>query len=172
MGGRIAAPRWVCAATIALAAQAGCGRIAFDDEPLVECASAPDAGHCYSLFTTPATWHDARAACESLGPTTHLVTIDGPRENDFAFRLAATIPNDPSQTNPNQRSRMWMGGSELETVTVWTWITGEPFDYTNWREGEPSDPGSESCLIMLGEIDGLWDDRPCDVEYEYLCERE
>ena len=32
--------------------------------------------------------------------------------------------------------------------------------------------GNEDCSIMLGAENGLWDDRPCDRVYPYMCERD
>lgn len=164
-------------AALVLLASAGCGRYGYDElEPVadfIDCELASDTGHCYAVSIVPTGWQAARDACrEALGPTAHLVTIDSPEENAWAQQYAASIPYDPSVENPNQRKRMWLAGNDLDTVGVWTWSTGEPFEYQNWRDGEPDNPGTEQCLIMLGEYGGLWDDRPCDRDYEYLCERE
>ncbi len=38
---------------------------------------------------------------------------------------------------------MWYGGFQPPGVTPpnsgWEWVTGEPWDYTNWAPGEPND---------------------------------
>lgn len=164
-------------AALAFVTFVGCGRYGFEDSQsllgFVDCDRAAATDHCYALVLEPADWQSAQDACQvRLGPMAHLVTIDGPAENDWAFRYADSIPYGPVDDNPNQRQRMWTGGNDLDTVGEWTWITGEPFAYANWRADEPGSPGEEQCMIVLGEYDGQWDDRPCDDAYEYLCERE
>jgi hypothetical protein len=155
-------------------AAAACGRVGFDEiEPVADCAVEPSAQRCFALSLAPATWGEARAACAAMGPTTHLATIADPDENAAAAAFAARIPFDPQiDTNTNQRQRMWLGANDLETTGTYQWITGEPFDYVNWRIGEPGSPGVEHCAILLGSEDGLWDDRPCTSTYEWLCERD
>jgi hypothetical protein len=154
---------------------AACGRVGYQGNGSLtwtDCADEP-TGHCYSLSLEPADWQSAQRACiDAFGPTAHLATISGPAENAVAFMFADTIPYPPSETNPNQRQRMWIGGNDLAAVGAWSWLTSEPFDWQNWRDGEPDSPGVERCLILLGEYDGEWDDRPCDRAYEYLCERD
>ena len=147
-------------------AMLGCGRVGFD---VIDTSCV--GGHCYFLFDTPVLWTQARDACTALGPTTHLVTIADGAENQGAFRFAATIPFDPMMTT-NHRSIMWLGGEDPTMTMSWSWITTEPFGYTNWRAGEPSS-SNEHCLIMLGAETGLWDNRSCTaLPFAYLCEQE
>ena len=116
---------------------------------------------------------DRLAACEQQQPPAHLATISDLTDNQAATALAATIPFASSQTNTNQRQRMWLGGNSLATVGVWVWHHGEPFAYANWRVGQPGSPTIERCLILLGSENGVWDDRPCTTSYEaFLCARD
>ena len=139
----------------------GCGRFAFQPD---------DCTDCFSLMVQPATWDQARTACRDRGPTSQLATIASSSENAAAATLAATIPFSAADTNTNQRQRMWIGGNSLGDSGAWAWDSGEPFDFTNWRAGEP-DQVSEHCLIMLGSQDGIWDNRACETSFEaFLCE--
>ncbi|MHC4325138.1 MAG: hypothetical protein ACYSUX_12815, partial [Planctomycetota bacterium] len=58
----------------------------------------------------------------------------------------------------------WYGGFQDPSEPVpnanWQWVTGEPWDYTNWAEGEPNDsggPANEQHLMSWS--DGMkWND--------------
>ena len=133
-------------ATFLLLACSGCGRIGYDsnDTAVADCAGVA-TGHCYALVLEPAAWDVARAICvSSLGATAHLVTIQGPAENVAVLPFARSIPYPPTETNPNQRQRRWMGATDIASIGTWERITFEPFDYANWRPGEPGSPGVDS----------------------------
>jgi len=116
-------------------------------------------GHCYIYFAAPATWYDARAACEAIGA--HLVVSTSQQENDDFSPLAGLLD-------------VFVGGTDAPMEGVWIWIDAEPMGYTNWRTGEPNNGGTngEDCMVIEGDNGGLWDDRACDNTYGYICERE
>jgi hypothetical protein len=124
--------------------------------------SDPATGRCYMYFATARTWDNAAAGCAALTPPAHLAVITSPGEN----ALVATFPIEHVD-HPDR----WMGGRDVVTESVWQWVTGEPFEYQNWRVNEPNDAGGEDCMIMELDTGGLWDDRDCDDRYGYFCER-
>ncbi len=148
---------------------AGCGRFGFESGDRVQpCGVADPGARCFELAVASVSWTAARDACETTGA--RLAVITSADDNASAAALAATIPYDASSTNPNQRQRMWLGGTE--TAEMWSWYTGDPLGYTNWRTGEPQVGNDEHCLILLGSLGGLWDDRACGSPWDaYLCER-
>ncbi len=125
-------------------------------------------GACYMYFASALTWDDAQAACAELGG--HLAAITSLRENELASRA---LPSEPPLQD------VWIGASDQDSgERNFTWVSGEPFDFTHWRRGEPNDGGDngEDCALMEGDnnVPGegcLWDDRPCDNPRAYLCER-
>jgi hypothetical protein len=118
----------------------------------------PMTGHCYMLFSTIASWEGARLQCEARGA--HLMVSTSQAENELVTPLAGIAD-------------VWVGGNDIDIEMTWVWITGEPMTYSNWRAGEPNNAGDgEDCMIIEGELGGTWDDRPCDRQYAYLCERE
>lgn len=119
----------------------------------------PQTGHCYVIYRTAvATWTDAQAGCYAIGG--HLVTSNSQAENNLFSALAGL-------------DDVWAGGNDLTLEGSWVWVTGEPMPYSNWRDGEPNNSnGLEHCMVVEGDNGGLWDDRPCDRQYGYICERE
>ena len=77
-------------------------------------------GHYYLYMPKFMTWDEANAFCEKLGG--HLLTVRSQQENDF---LCSAFPNG---------SWFWMGLQTTERGHEW--ITGEPFEYSNFMDTE------------------------------------
>lgn len=113
-------------------------------------------GHSYLVVSSPgADWYSANAAASAMtyqGQTGYLATLTSAGEDAFVGGLVAG------------QSEAWLGGiqspiTEPVAGAGWTWITGEPWAYTNWNGGEPNDaygPASEQWLGMWGF--GAWND--------------
>lgn len=122
-------------------------------------------GHYYKVFSGPnseypqLTWEEAKLACEQLGG--HLVTITSSEEQDFIESLDST-------TCIGEWS-VWIGLSRPEGTGPWTWITGEPYEYTHWDNNEPS--GDGSCVAMRTKNYGYgWNDADANTPFAYVCE--
>ncbi|NQT88432.1 tandem-95 repeat protein, partial [bacterium] len=141
-------------------------------------------GHYYQLVHVPAgiQWipaRDAAASMTHLGLPGHLVTITSQAENDY---LAANfIP--PGEINSVLSSRVWTGGYQPpgspEPAGNWTWVTGEPWGFTSWRSGEPSNSGDthdEDVAVFVTTWGDEWNDTDGDygaanhyiVEYDAI----
>ncbi|MBQ3571949.1 MAG: InlB B-repeat-containing protein [Clostridia bacterium] len=109
-------------------------------------------GHKYEWFEGEVTWEEAKAYCESLGG--HLATVTSAEEQKIIEQLD---------------SRYWLGATDELTEGEWRWITGEPWEYTNWRVGEPNGAESENYLEVWGDI---WNDMANDDsnQYGFICE--
>jgi len=109
-------------------------------------------GHYYLPIATqyPISWSDANSVANLLGG--HLVTITSVEENDFVFSLI----DDEIYWYPSVNLRgPWIGGYQIdgsfEPDGGWAWVTGEPFDYTNWDLGQPNNyQGSNENRIHFG----------------------
>ena len=117
-------------------------------------------GHWYQAI--PAVnfecWNTLKDDAEDLGG--HLATITTPVEQTFvADYVGPLYPvlggssiggyqdiNDPEYSEP--------GGA-------WKWVTGEPFDYTNWQPGEPGccGPYEKQNWLDFNPGNGQWRDR-------------
>lgn len=94
--------------------------------------------HKYAAFNKQISWSAAEEYCEKLGG--HLVTITSEEEQSFVVSIT------------NNRS-MWIGGyRNPSNVSEWKWVTDEPWDYTNWGDGEPNDSSNvipnENCIAV------------------------
>jgi hypothetical protein len=151
--------------------QAGAG------SDLTECAAfSPDATflpatqHCYLVDNEPRTFAAAQMHCKEL--KAHLVTLANEAENDFAWSLHG--------------DEHWIGSQDGKMpkqsgVGKYTWVTGEPFDYTNWSKDQPNASKTECveggdcyehCAFQWkgGDHDNMWNDRYCMHTIASICE--
>ena len=113
-------------------------------------------GHFYEAvdLATQISWHDAKALAEAAGG--HLATITSAAEDAWVTVNLLTLVSGSGGSN---RLGPWIGGyqdmaspSYSEPSGGWTWISGEPWSYTNWGSsagtiGEPNNnPAPENYL--------------------------
>ena len=113
-----------------------------------EIFTAPDGTkHQYQLFKGVRTWVEAKAFCEVLGG--HLATITTEEENTFVHGFM----------RQNKYTTAYFGLSDEARVGDWIWVTGEPFEYSNWDPGEPSRSGKERYgMYFYKHLKGTWND--------------
>ena len=121
----------------------------------------PSGEHQYRIFYDALTWEEAKAACEAKGG--HLATITSEEEQQKLNLYNAG------------NHKLWIGGYK-NTERQWCWVTGEPWEYENWGDGEPNNSSNvvagESCVAMWPE---KWNDLANSNVYEqsgYICEWE
>lgn len=90
-------------------------------------------GHTYKLYACSTTWENAKTICESKGG--YLATITSGREQTALYKLI-------SEYSP---SNFYLGGTS--TSGSWKWVTGEPFSYTAWPEGQPDCAGNNEFYL-------------------------
>src|SRR5687767_2343159 len=133
----------------------------------------------YEFVRTSRTWDEARASAATSsfnGVPGHLATVHSANENSFIY-------------NFNGRGGdWWLGLTDSTSVSTidgasfpgaaesgatppasrgpgWVWVTGEPYSFSNWGDGEPNDwngdprvegaPGEDATHIRG---DSLWND--------------
>ena len=100
-----------------------------------------DNGHWYQFVSPFSGWLGARQWAENHGG--YLATIASAEENAF---LVAILDQVHSSAN--------LGGYEPNNDGNWVWITGEPWSYTNWIPGQPSNTGGNENYLGLTESAG------------------
>ena len=114
-------------------------------------------GHYYYVFMA-GSWSEANWMCQNLGG--HLATLTSSEENTFVFDYMKSL-------NIN---RAFFGATDENSEGTWKWVTGEPFDYTNWANGEPNNDGKENYIeFYSGASDYKWNDGKDNSGY-FICE--
>jgi len=129
-------------------------------------ATDPSTGSCFVYFAGPASYSEAEAACTAFG--SKLAVIQSATTN-------AVVRSLIGQTDA------FVGATDVAQENAFRWHTGDLVSagYTNWRSGEPNNGNGnneEDCMIIEGDEDGTWDDRPCARQssgagaYAYVCQ--
>lgn len=119
-------------------------------------------GHWYQQFTLdpPYRWDRARDLATASGG--YLACIQSQDEADFLEATFVTIDGD------------FLGGYEPNNDGIWLWVSGEPWTFTDWCGGEPSNSsGLEDYLsFMCCTPMRCWNDVQAEVEHaaEYIVE--
>ena len=128
-------------------------------------------GHSYDVTFQTTGWETAKQLAETYrhnGYQGHLATITSPEEQQWLW-------------NALPYNKVWLGGYQaddtIEPDGGWAWVTGEEWDYTNWRPDEPNDAFGDEGYLVIDQltIPGQWNDQREDgwskfpgflVEYE------
>jgi parallel beta-helix repeat protein len=105
--------------------------------------------HWYGINPQTLFYATARAKATDFrqdGMPGYLATITSAEENDFIKNHVLAGTTQPL-TN-NGMDQFYLGGIYLDTE--WTWLTGEPFHYSYWANGEPNNPGYETAMAIFG----------------------
>ncbi|HBF5866225.1 TPA: DUF5011 domain-containing protein [Clostridioides difficile] len=105
--------------------------------------------HYYKFISAPGiTWKEAKVDAEKqefVGARGYLATITSANEQEVVHNLTANC--------------IWLGGTDEEEEGNWEWVTGEPFEYTNWYSGRPDNYlGQQHYIISYNDNQRLWDD--------------
>jgi hypothetical protein len=112
-------------------------------------------GHHLLLFMQKMNWNDAKSYCESIGA--HLATITTKAEMDWILKTFGP------------HWGCWLGGTDKDQEGVWTWVTGEKWQYSFWGKDEPNNAGgNENALEIF--LTGYWNDGPIEYEKPFLIE--
>jgi hypothetical protein len=134
----------------------------------------PANGHYYELVAdSNINWSAARDAASGM-------TLDGDLCNGYLTTITSQEENDfiVATFGKGALHHKWIGAFQdtQYSATVndgWQWITGEPWNYTNWNPSEPNnlgypDYGYEDAVTYWNNgNDGKWNDAPSEWD-KYL----
>ncbi|PWH17420.1 MAG: hypothetical protein DDG60_02200 [Anaerolineae bacterium] len=116
----------------------------------------PQNKHWYLLIRQERSFRTAQEYCRGMGA--YLVTIADEAENRFVYELSPVT---------------WLGATDESAEGQWVWVTGEPFNYTPWAEGEPNNCGLPDCAsesyLTFHETPLKWSDVAAQ-ELPFICE--
>uniref|UniRef100_A0A8B9J9R7 Lymphocyte antigen 75 n=1 Tax=Astyanax mexicanus TaxID=7994 RepID=A0A8B9J9R7_ASTMX len=106
--------------------------------------------HCYAIDMTLYNYSvysmvDAQRICETLDPTSQLLTIKSEEENDFVSRHVAE--------NPLITSRVWLA---LKSAVGESWMDGSALGFSNWGHTQPQ----SGCAVLVA-VNGSWNNASC-----------
>ena len=116
----------------------------------------PQSRHAYVLFTgEKLNWSDAKAKCEQMGG--YLATITSAEEKAI---LTGLVGSDYYSTD------IWIGGT-ADSNRVWSWITGEPWEYQDWYSNQPSKSTNDNRILFYKSQFYSYGN---NNRYMYICE--
>lgn len=121
-------------------------------------------GHYYAAIDLgeAVNWLDCNRAARLLrykGLRGHLVTITTPEESQFVVE----------HFRGQEHNGYFLGAYQDKTARDyskpaggWRWVTGEPWNFTNWHAGEPNDVSGSNPSVLNMMPDGGWNDTIVD----------
>jgi len=58
----------------------------------------------------------------------------------------------------------WIGGTDMHHEGDWSWLSGAPWMFEAWGEGEPNQSGNEDCTAYNGQAGNTWMDLSCEQD--------
>ena len=117
-------------------------------------------GNSYAIIPWTQGWIAAKADAEARGG--HLATITSEEEWNIISSFFG-----------NEVDGCLLGGTDAGHEGVWTWVTGEAWEYTRWETGEPNNGHDEQHYLWIwAGHDGNWDDVKETSGAKYLFEFE
>ncbi len=116
----------------------------------------PTTHHCYAYYGDAASerWDVARTTCTTWGGA--LVAVGSANEYTFILGFAG--------------KDTWLGATDIAKEGDFMWSQPEPFTFTDWEPGYPSDTDhTHNCVAIAASLE--WQDRPCSSTNQVLCER-
>lgn len=110
----------------------------------------------YSVYNSGISWSDSKEYCRQQGG--NLLSITSSEEQILIESLLMPVSGNNDNT-------YFVGAADTEQEGVWKWVTGEPFNYTNWENAQPDNYlGEEDYMHILGGINNYkWNDVPDSI---------
>jgi hypothetical protein len=114
----------------------------------------PANQHQYKYVKENRSWHSANEYCANQGG--HLATIQDEAENQYVYMMT--------------HGNTWLGATDETYEGNWVWVSGEPWNYSNWRTGEPDSRQNTDYLAYYNYLPS-WNDLE-ELNMFFVCEWE
>ncbi|XP_042303963.1 low affinity immunoglobulin epsilon Fc receptor-like isoform X2 [Sceloporus undulatus] len=113
-------------------------------------------GSCYLFQKMNQHWSFAQKSCTDEDSS--LVVINDAEEQSFL-------------TLHSEKKIYWIGLSDMNSESTFTWVDYTSTSYTHWNPREPNNAGrGQDCVVMTGT--GWWDDIECGGNADgWICEQ-
>lgn len=120
--------------------------------------------HCYKFISAtddePQTWWESHKRCRDEGA--ELASILSFQENYWMVSKMTELSDKV----------LWIGG-RAGLDSGYDWIDGSPFDFENWRKGQPSNVmDMEHCIGLYTHNQGFWNDQHCSHKEGRVCKKQ
>jgi hypothetical protein len=106
-------------------------------------------------------WNDAVNNALTL-PHSHMASITIKSEQVNVENAILAFVKETNEGIFNDISYyLWLGATDIESEGIWQWVTGEPFIYSNWADGEPNNREDEDYLATFTGL--TWNDFKDDI---------
>ncbi|KAI8494104.1 hypothetical protein Bbelb_284510 [Branchiostoma belcheri] len=128
----------------------------------------PHTRRCYRAYDTESEYDQALATCQEEGST--LAMPGDSATNDFLVALK----------NAADTTKVFYFGMTRSDDGTWTYARGgEPMEWENWADGEPTG-GKQRCAVYFPDNSGdlsfnnrnKWNDVGCKIDAGFICEFE
>ncbi|XP_041118970.1 lymphocyte antigen 75-like [Polyodon spathula] len=108
--------------------------------------------HCYAFDTSfynysVFTMEEAKAFCQTLDPSSHLLTIQDADENEFVISQV--------KKHPLITGRVWLGITLDSQDHPEGWIDGSSISFSNWEKNTDKEKSKGSCSVLVS-ASGTW----------------
>ncbi|PIC38780.1 hypothetical protein B9Z55_010676 [Caenorhabditis nigoni] len=117
---------------------------------------------CLQFYASAVNYATAESVCSTLNG--HMVSVHNMNENTYLAQQASQLiyKNGP----------VWLGAKTMSAIvtdpTSWKWEDGSPFDFQNYKIGQPSSLGTSACMQFFTN-DGKWLTATCTDSFPFIC---
>ncbi|CAG5122281.1 unnamed protein product, partial [Candidula unifasciata] len=120
---------------------------------------------CYQVFannmTDQLSWPEARDFCASQATGGSLISVT----NNATQAWLATFV-----ASKNASGIFWIGLSDRDTESSYTWLDNSPYLFNNWMRGEPNNQGNREDCVEWALPRNSWNDDYCYVSRNWICQ--
>jgi hypothetical protein len=116
---------------------------------------------CFKVFKEEVYYSKAKQICAENNATT--ISIQSLEENEFVANL--------TKKSAPKAVFLWIGAKRTSSgLREFVWENGDPFSYSNWDIGEPTDGAQNENYVQMFLGDGYWGDYIDKDNTTFICE--